>query len=81
MEFVTSWQEKGAEAERRKVIFGLLRLRFGNLDAELEAIIPQLRDFQGINYSTKIKSQNLNNNDNHYEGEEAVAVGNRLKHP
>jgi hypothetical protein len=50
MEFVASWQEEGAEAERRKVIFGLLKLRFGNLDAELEAIIPQLMQLSREEY-------------------------------
>ena len=50
MEFVTSWQEEGAEAERRKVISGLFKLRFGNLDAELEAIIPQLMQLSREEY-------------------------------
>ncbi|MHC5778572.1 hypothetical protein [Nostoc sp.] len=50
MEFVTSWQEEGAEAERRKVISGLLKLRFGNLDTELEAIIPQLMQLSREEY-------------------------------
>ncbi|WP_335123580.1 Rpn family recombination-promoting nuclease/putative transposase [Nostoc sp.] len=42
MEIVTSWQQEGAEAERKKVISGLLKLRFGNLDTDLEGIIPSL---------------------------------------
>jgi len=42
MEIVTSWQQEGIEAERQEMILGLLKVRFGNLDAELEAIIPQL---------------------------------------
>lgn len=50
MEFVTSWQEEGTEAERRKVISGLLKLRFGNLDTELEAIIPQLMQLSREEY-------------------------------
>jgi hypothetical protein len=40
MKIVTSWHLEGAEAERRKIISGILKVRFGNLDASLEAIIP-----------------------------------------
>ncbi|BAY42340.1 hypothetical protein NIES2111_67630 (plasmid) [Nostoc sp. NIES-2111] len=41
---VTSWERVGAERERRETISALLKVRFGNLDAELEKIIPQLMD-------------------------------------
>jgi hypothetical protein len=54
MEFVTSWQQEGAEAERRETISALLKLRLGNLDVELEAIIPQL-----MQLSKAIPSPNL----------------------
>ena len=50
MEIVTSWQQEGAEAERKKVISGLLKLRFGNLDTELEVIIPQLMQLSREEY-------------------------------
>ena len=50
MEFVTSWQDKGAQVERRKVISGLFKLRFGNLYAELEVIIPQLMQLSREEY-------------------------------
>ncbi|MBD2303223.1 hypothetical protein [Nostoc sp. FACHB-190] len=39
---VTSWERVGAEKERRETLEALLKVRFGNLDADLEAIIPQL---------------------------------------
>lgn len=42
MQIVTSWQQEGVEIERRETISTLLKVRFGNLDTELEAIIPQL---------------------------------------
>ena len=62
--------------------FAIVREHTAQAEARLEAIYRSAdqqqikyfqeqidpRDFQGINYSTKIKSQNLNNNDNHYEG-------------
>jgi predicted transposase/invertase (TIGR01784 family) len=42
MEMVTSWEREGAQKERRETILALLKVRFGNLDADLEAIIPRL---------------------------------------
>ena len=51
MEIVTSWHLKGAEAERRKMISGILKVRFGNIDASLEAIIPQLMQLTPEEYT------------------------------
>ncbi|MBW4617460.1 MAG: hypothetical protein KME21_30465 [Desmonostoc vinosum HA7617-LM4] len=50
MEIVTSWGEKAALAERREIIAGLLKVRFGNLDAQLEEIIPQLMELSREEY-------------------------------
>jgi hypothetical protein len=50
MEIVTSWQREGASAERRETISDLLKLRFGNLDPQLEAIIPQLMELSRSEY-------------------------------
>ncbi len=42
MEIVTSWAIEGAQKEQREMIGGFLKAKFGNLDTQLEAIIPQL---------------------------------------
>lgn len=42
MEMVTSWEREGIKTERRAGITKLLQLRFGEIDAQLEAIIPKL---------------------------------------
>ncbi|KOP22626.1 hypothetical protein AMR41_29580 [Hapalosiphon sp. MRB220] len=44
IEMVTSWERVGAEKERKETILALLKVRFGDLDAQLEAIIPQLME-------------------------------------
>lgn len=50
MQIVTSWQQEGVEIERRETISTLLKVRFGNLDSELEAIIPQLMQLSKEEY-------------------------------
>jgi hypothetical protein len=50
MKMMTSWEREGALAERQKTISEILRLRFGNLDAEVEAIIPQLMQLSTEEY-------------------------------
>ncbi|MHC5771753.1 MAG: Rpn family recombination-promoting nuclease/putative transposase [Nostoc sp.] len=50
MQIVTSWQQEGVEIERRETISTLLKVRFGNLDSELEAIIPQLMQLSREEY-------------------------------
>lgn len=50
MQIVTSWQQEGVEIERRETISTLLKVRFGNLDPELEAIIPQLMQLSREEY-------------------------------
>lgn len=42
MEMVTSWERKGIQKERRATITKILKLRFGDIDTSLEAIIPAL---------------------------------------
>ncbi len=42
MEMVTSWEQESIQKERRATITKLLKLRFGDIDASLEAIIPAL---------------------------------------
>lgn len=39
---VTSWEREGIQKERRATITKILKLRFGDIDASLEAIIPAL---------------------------------------
>ena len=39
-----------------------------HLWAGYKDLLQGQRDFQGINYLTKIKSPHLNNNDNHFKG-------------
>jgi Putative transposase, YhgA-like len=54
MEMVTSWERKGLQEgrqeERRAGITKLLQLRFGEIDAQLEAIIPQLLELSTDEY-------------------------------
>jgi hypothetical protein len=54
MEMVTSWERKGLQEgrqeERRAGITKLLQLRFGEIDAQLEAIIPQLVELSTDEY-------------------------------
>ena len=50
MKMMTSWEREGALAERQKTISEILKLRFGNLDAEVEAIIPQLMQLSPEEY-------------------------------
>ncbi|MBD2248895.1 Rpn family recombination-promoting nuclease/putative transposase [Nostoc sp. FACHB-888] len=50
MQIVTSWQQEGVEIERKETISTLLKVRFGNLDSELEAIIPQLMQLSREEY-------------------------------
>jgi hypothetical protein len=54
MEMVTSWERKGLQEgrqeERRAGITKLLKLRFGEIDAQLEAIIPQLVELSTDEY-------------------------------
>ncbi|MBD2565644.1 MULTISPECIES: Rpn family recombination-promoting nuclease/putative transposase [Nostoc] len=50
MQIVTSWQQEGVEIERRETISTLLKVRFGNLDSELEAIIPRLMQLSREEY-------------------------------
>ncbi len=50
MQIVTSWQQEGVEIERRETILTLLKVRFGNLDTELETIIPQLMQLSREEY-------------------------------
>jgi hypothetical protein len=50
MEMVTSWERKAIQAERQKTISEILKFRFGNLDAEVEAIIPQLMQLSPEEY-------------------------------
>lgn len=50
MQIVTSWQQEGVEIERRETISTLLKVRFENLDSELEAIIPQLMQLSREEY-------------------------------
>ncbi|MCF2151363.1 Rpn family recombination-promoting nuclease/putative transposase [Desmonostoc muscorum LEGE 12446] len=42
MEIVTSWERKAIQVERRATITKILKLRFGDIDASLEGIIPAL---------------------------------------
>jgi hypothetical protein len=42
MEMVTSWEREGIQKERRATITKILKLRFGDIDTSLEAIIPAL---------------------------------------
>jgi hypothetical protein len=42
MEIVTSWEREGIQKERRATITKILKLRFGDIDASLEGIIPAL---------------------------------------
>jgi Putative transposase, YhgA-like len=51
MQIVTSWMESGIQAERQKTISGILKARFGDLDAQLEAIIPQLMELSPEEYT------------------------------
>ncbi len=51
MKIVTSWHLEGAEVERQKTISGILKVRFGNIDASLEAIIPQLMQLTPEEYT------------------------------
>ena len=39
---VTSWEREGIQKERRATITKILKLRFGDIDTSLEAIIPAL---------------------------------------
>ncbi len=50
MEMLTSWEREGAQKERREMIGGFLKAKFGNLDAQLEAIILQLIDLPREEY-------------------------------
>ena len=50
MEMVTSWERKAIQSERRETISDLLKLRFGNLDPQLEAIIPHLMELSRSEY-------------------------------
>jgi hypothetical protein len=50
MKMMTSWEREGALAERQKTISEILKFRFGNLDAEVEAIIPQLMQLSPEEY-------------------------------
>lgn len=50
MKIVTSWMEEGIQTERRAGITKLLQLRFEKVDAELEAIIPQLIELSTEEY-------------------------------
>lgn len=51
MEMLTSWEREGAYKERRESISGFLRAKFGNIDAQLEAIIPQLMQLSPQEYT------------------------------
>jgi hypothetical protein len=42
MEILTSWERKAIQVERRATITKILKLRFGDIDASLEGIIPAL---------------------------------------
>ena len=50
MKMMTSWEREGALAERQKTISEILKFRFGNLDPQLEAIIPQLMQLSPEEY-------------------------------
>jgi hypothetical protein len=50
MEFVTSWAQEGIQIERRAGITKLLQLRFGEIDTQLEAIIPKLMELSTEEY-------------------------------
>ena len=54
MEIVTSWERKGRQEglqeERRAGITKMLQLRFGEVDNQLQAIIPQLMELSTDEY-------------------------------
>ncbi|MBH8555232.1 Rpn family recombination-promoting nuclease/putative transposase [Nostocaceae cyanobacterium CENA357] len=58
MEIVTSWKREGLregrQEERRASITKFLQLRFGEIDAQLEAIIPQLMELSTDEYMSLI---------------------------
>jgi hypothetical protein len=54
MELTTSWMERGIEQERRSAISGLLELRYGSIDEQLAAILPNLMTLTSIEYTPLI---------------------------
>lgn len=50
MEIVTSWEQRGMQAERQATIIEVLKLRFGDIDAALEEIIPKLAQLPREDY-------------------------------
>jgi hypothetical protein len=58
MELTTSWMERGLEQgleqERRSAISGLLELRYGSIDEQLAAILPNLMTLTSIEYTPLI---------------------------
>ncbi len=50
--------KSNAPAERRETISDLLKLRFGDLDAQLEAIIPQLMELSRYEYLALLMQSN-----------------------
>ncbi len=58
MEIVTSWKregrQEGRQEERRAGITKFLQLRFGEIDTQLEAIIPQLMELSTDEYMSLI---------------------------
>jgi hypothetical protein len=51
MELTTSWMERGLEQERRSTISSLMELRYGIIDAELSAILPELMALSSPEYN------------------------------
>jgi hypothetical protein len=58
MELTTSWMERGLEQgleqERRSAISGLLELRYGSIDEQLAAILPNLMTLTSVEYTPLI---------------------------
>jgi hypothetical protein len=48
MEMVTSWEREAIQVERRATITKILKLRFGDIDASLEGIIPRASASQSL---------------------------------
>ncbi len=54
MELTTSWMERGLEQERRSNISTLLEMRYGLIDEQLTAILPNLMTLTSIEYTPLI---------------------------
>ncbi|WGV25857.1 Rpn family recombination-promoting nuclease/putative transposase [Halotia branconii] len=58
MEILTSWEREGIQKERRATITKILKLRFGDIDASLEGIIPALLKLSPDEYMDSLLQAN-----------------------